>query len=782
MEANKLLYDLPKGLWNWYPFRENSRVLYIGNADDPLAEFLSDAGLKTVCVEYKELLCTDGREPSPSFDYIAGIRLLEQCSRRKELLRLCRTLLKEDGVLLLGEENRYGLRYFCGEREPHTGRSFDGIENYRTEGLKSGANGGQNDERLFAHFEMEELLHASGFCRCKFYSILSALEFPQMIYAQDYLPEEEMTLRYTPYYNQPETLFLEETYLYDDLIKNGMFHQMANAYLVECPLNGSFSDICHVTISMDRGRERALTTSITSNGQVIKRAVYAQGKQCLTALAEHMQDLQRHGIKIIPGALQKDGYVMPYMKAENGVQYFRRLFFENREKFVEQIDKFQQCIMQSSEEVTADKVDFSSLKIPGVSSAEEINLGKYYKHVYLDMIPLNCFVQDDEFFFFDQEFCMENYPINVVLYRMLYIIYQGDVRIQEILPVSYFMEKYGLEEKKNVYSILDGRFTAMLRNKSQLAEYNQKHREKGELLYLNRQRINYPQEKYQKLFVDIFDDTQNRKIYLFGSGNYAVRFMEWFEDGVYVDAILDNNRARWGQRLNKTEICSPECLRDLEPESYKVIICVRKYLPVMRQLQQAGAKYISVYNAYIDYPRNISKLYATEQNRDWCRTPKLQKAALKNNKKYHVGYVAGVFDLFHIGHLNIFKRAKEYCDYLIVGVVTDEGVQRNKNRKTYIPFEERIELVRSCKYVDEAVKIPLNSAGTRDAFRRYHFDCQFSGSDYANDPFWLQEQAYLRSQGAELIFFPYTKQTSSTMIRKAICVDTGECDRDKILD
>ena len=124
--------------------------------------------------------------------------------------------------------------------------------------------------------------------------------------------------------------------------------------------------------------------------------------------------------------------------------------------------------------------------------------------------------------------------------------------------------------------------------------------------------------------------------------------------------------------------------------------------------------------------------------------------------------------MFHVGHLNMFKRAKEQCEYLIVGVVSDEGVLKYKEKTPFIPFEERIEMVRSCRYVDEAVEIPLDYNGTRDAFKLYHFDCQFSGSDYVDDPNWLANKAFLEENGAEMVFFPYTERTSSTKIKALI--------------
>lgn len=152
-----------------------------------------------------------------------------------------------------------------------------------------------------------------------------------------------------------------------------------------------------------------------------------------------------------------------------------------------------------------------------------------------------------------------------------------------------------------------------------------------------------------------------------------------------------------------------------------------------------GIREISVYNPALEYDRPLKLMAAGQQ---------------EENKRYHVGYVAGVFDLFHIGHLNLLKRAKEQCDYLIVGVVSDEQVIRDKRTSPYVPFEERKEIVQSCKYVDEAVRIPEDHPGTEEAYRRYHFDAQFSGSDYENDPDWMAKREYLRQHGSELVFSP----------------------------
>lgn len=127
--------------------------------------------------------------------------------------------------------------------------------------------------------------------------------------------------------------------------------------------------------------------------------------------------------------------------------------------------------------------------------------------------------------------------------------------------------------------------------------------------------------------------------------------------------------------------------------------------------------------------------------------------------------MAGVFDLFHVGHLNLLRRAKEQCGYLIVGVVSDEQVMKEKKTMPVISFEERLEIVRACRYVDEAVEIPIGRPSTKDAYRMYRFDAQFSGSDYENDPSWLSQRTYLRQHGSDLVFFPYTSSVSSTDLK-----------------
>jgi glycerol-3-phosphate cytidylyltransferase len=135
-------------------------------------------------------------------------------------------------------------------------------------------------------------------------------------------------------------------------------------------------------------------------------------------------------------------------------------------------------------------------------------------------------------------------------------------------------------------------------------------------------------------------------------------------------------------------------------------------------------------------------------------------------KKYKVGYTTGVFDMFHIGHLNILKNAKEQCDYLVVGVSTDECVKSYKNKLPVIPYEQRVEIVKAIRYVDEV--IPQYSMNKIDAWKEIRFDVLFHGSDWQNSEMYNKIVHEFEAVGVDVVFLPHTDGISSSDIRKKI--------------
>ncbi|MGN2716569.1 adenylyltransferase/cytidyltransferase family protein [Aliivibrio fischeri] len=131
-----------------------------------------------------------------------------------------------------------------------------------------------------------------------------------------------------------------------------------------------------------------------------------------------------------------------------------------------------------------------------------------------------------------------------------------------------------------------------------------------------------------------------------------------------------------------------------------------------------------------------------------------------------IGYTTGVYDMFHVGHLNLLRRAKLECDYLIVGITTDELCISHKKKIPIIPFNERMDIVEAISFVDEVV--PQNNYNKIEAWETYRFDKMFVGDDWKGTEKWKKIESNFHELGVEIVYFPYTTQTSSSKLREAL--------------
>lgn len=162
-----------------------------------------------------------------------------------------------------------------------------------------------------------------------------------------------------------------------------------------------------------------------------------------------------------------------------------------------------------------------------------------------------------------------------------------------------------------------------------------------------------------------------------------------------------------------------------------------------------------VINRYTDNP----PLFAEESYKY-----KIEGNRLQMKPQLIVGYLSGTFDLFHIGHLNLIKRARQYCNYLVVGVHKDAS---HKGKQTFIPFEERMEILKNIKYVDKVIESEKEDS---DVYTKgiVKYDKLFVGSDYKGTERFNRYETYFADKGVEIVYFPYTKGTSSTQLRDAL--------------
>lgn len=134
-----------------------------------------------------------------------------------------------------------------------------------------------------------------------------------------------------------------------------------------------------------------------------------------------------------------------------------------------------------------------------------------------------------------------------------------------------------------------------------------------------------------------------------------------------------------------------------------------------------------------------------------------------------IGYTAGVYDMFHIGHLNVIRSAKEKCDFLIVGVSTDEVVEQNKNKKPIIPFAERVAIVEAIKYVDKVIpQTRYDIEGKIEIVKKNNINVMFVGSDWQGTEKWNKIEKELDKLGCKVIYLPHTDGISSTLLRDKV--------------
>ena len=607
--VGEIIRSFPLGLIGWHDFDREDRILYIGNEEDPIAGFFYSGGYEHDCLGIEDVTESQAYDNKERYGSIVCIAYLEQAKDPAACLKAIKIMLKPGGRLLLGMNNRLGLRYFCGDTDPYTGCAFDGVEGYIQEDDTRRSRG-----RCYSRSELKKMLEKAGLGRNRFYSVLPGLDEANLIYAEGYVPNEDLSNRVFPSYNTPQSVFMKEEGLYPALIDEGIFHSMANAYLIECSLEGELSDILQVTSSLARGRDDAMYTVIKEGGIVEKLAAWPEGDAKLQRMERHDRDLRLHGIRVVDSEIRGKAYVMPYIKAETTQTYLKRLLHEDSGRFLDEMDRFRETVLKSSETRM-------------LSDGTEV-----FTSGYFDLVPLNSFVVEGEFVFFDQEFCIEDLPVKVMAWRQVASFYFGDPVASRIIPMETLLQRYGLKEEL---------------------------------------------PRWQGI--------------------------EWS----YLDRVLNNKELSAYHESRRTD------------------------------------------------PERIRK-----------RREVIDLAAGQGSKPYHIGYCAGAFDMFHIGHLNLLRRAKERCDYLIVGVMSDERMYDLKKKYPVIPCNERMQVVAGCRYVDQVEELPADRAGIMDAYNMLHFDCMFSGDDHATDPGWLAERERLRALGSDIVFVSYTKETSSSSIRK----------------
>ena len=599
--------ELRQGLLAWYPFNKGQRALFVGSDREALAPLL-ETHYETLDFNVR----ADAR-----YSCIVAIDLQENEREMKSLLDTFAQALEPDGVLLMGFSNRFGVKYLCGGVDAVVGTPFDTLSNE----TRCGAFGTQ---------EMRRLATDGGFAAIRPHYVMPDKNFVQVVYTDERISQRGIRDRLMAFDAGGSPLVAGETDLYPAIDEEGMLPALANYIVMECRKSSASAtrkQVARATLSLDRGPEHSLITTLYTDGTALKAAACPEGRTALHILDENGRALQTRGIAIVDAKLQEEGLVMPFVQEPRLLEYLDSLLPGNSTAFVDVFKQLYRDILQSSEPGNADD---EALRTWGMSSDA---LGPILQKGYIDMIPLNAFWDHDTIRYFDQEFVIDSCPARYILFRALSYTYRHLPHIERTIPLAQMKQTFGLVRGWNAFSARE-------------------------------------------------------------------------------EAFIDENRNR------------------------------------------------HAYHQLYDWTR-------FNQQAVLARRKKLLLNADGNCKPYDTGLLMGVFDLFHIGHLRLIKRAKKRCCYLRVGVLADALVEELKGITPTIPLSQRMEILTSIESVDEVVAIEDTPSRIVEWHRR-PFNCFFSGDDYEGNPSWEEERRQLEKLGATIEFFPYTEEQSSSKIRKAL--------------
>lgn len=474
-----------RNLLNWYPFRQDASVLEIGCGMGAVTGLLCDRCRKVTAVELSkrrataaQLRCREKEnlqiivgnlndiEFKEKFDYITLIGVLEyqgtytnSSHPYRDFLVKIKSLLKDDGKLLLAIENKYGVKYWCGAPEDHTGIPFDGINQYRLSG---------GEVCTFSKEELRELLEESGFAHSFFYFPMPDYKLPTVVYSEKYMPRNKTLENMVPYYiPSDQTLLIEEEGLYKDIIKNNVFDFFANSFLVECSgkeIGGEKA--VFALLNSKRQKEYRVGTVIKDSEQVVKIALEASPfiQNHLAKIQENTEKMEGRGLKVLPYELRNGELKTVYMKASTFADLLCQAVAKgDRSLFLQLCDRLLDQIEMASDEVEQQDCIIYELGIDVYRSDK--NYGKILREGYLDMIPRNCFIKGEELWWFDQEWTLDNVPSKFILFRGLLEMYSAFPEIQEFFPLEKVFLNYGMETYINTFVMLNQLFMSMVMDK-----------------------------------------------------------------------------------------------------------------------------------------------------------------------------------------------------------------------------------------------------------------------------------------------------------------------------
>lgn len=543
--VNNTFSSVRRNILNWYSFKENATILEIGAGMGAVTGLLCDKAERVVSIEMSgaraevirarygkrdnlEIISADITQwdSKEKFDYVIFIGVLEYAgvfsdaeNPYEKFLSSAKKHLKEDGILLFAIENKLGLKYWIGASEDHLQKPFAGLKGY-TE---------KKTPKTFSKYELSQMLENTGFKYRKFYYVLPDYKFPEII-ATDERQPDYLTLKKVSFtYSKNSLLTLDEKRLYKDVLENQVLDFFANSFLIEAGKDEPAGN--HVIYVSGRGeakKEYRVSTIIYDDGSILKIPMHESAVAHIQKIYDYTQYLADRGIHILPYEKRGETLFCKIYKGKSAQEYFAELLKKNaRGQLFEFLENFRKELLKTSEQVF-DKSILNEMDI----NVKEYQIGPVLEKGFIDMTFYNCFYDNDEFIFYDQEWCFENIPLDFILFYSIKSTYtrlqvETEISLEEIwryLKITQNIEIYSriedyiwskvlyrqtdfygdggycnrFDEKRTVEAELEQRQNT-ISNQDAIIEHAQEVNEKNELeIVRQRQLIEAMEEKQKK--------------------------------------------------------------------------------------------------------------------------------------------------------------------------------------------------------------------------------------------------------------------------------------------
>ena len=457
------LSTIRQNIVNWYPLEKNTQILEIGANYGEITGYLCDFCTNVTSVELSKekakiiekrhsnkenLECIVGNlediQINKKFDYITIIGQIEKANKwlpnssnpEKDLLLLASKMLKENGKILLATDNKFGIQYWNGKKDLEGTLEYKNLIEERTE----------NGSKLFGEKQLKEIIEETGYKNYKFYYVLPDYKMPNLIYSKDYTITKEDISRDFQYYGLDELVNFKENEVYLQLLNENkeIFNFFANSFFVEIGNEAIQNDIKYITFSNYRKEQYRIMT-IIKDEEVEKKATNKIAQEHINNILKTNSTFNKENAELIEKE-QNGSIVSKYINTERFDIFLEKA---NEKSLIENFEKYTNILYQ-------DAIDFEQIKNnPELKETiknydtSKLEKMKFVENAYLDFIPKNCFLINDIFYVFDQEWVERYMPIEYIIYRAIQNSNLGEEK-KKLLN-----KKYNITENEDLFIKLE---------------------------------------------------------------------------------------------------------------------------------------------------------------------------------------------------------------------------------------------------------------------------------------------------------------------------------------